>query len=505
MAQIFSLFGSIFIDNEKANKSIDDTTKKGKNASKSFGESFLEVSKTAMKIGSAVATTTVAVGTAMLAAANKTSETADTIDKASSRMNISYKSYQELAYAAGQCGVEMSAMEKAAKKLEGTDLNMEDAMQQIMALGTAQERARKASELFGDNIAYTLSPLIEQSTDDYEGLIKRANELGLVMGDDAVKAGVAFGDTLSDVKQSFGALANQAISAIIPIISKFLNLIIDNLPTIQAMFDRITPLLVKLAETVFPVLVDLVGIILPPLLDLLDLLMPILVEIIEEIMPIFNEILQTLLPPLIEIVKALLPPLMEILEALMPILKPIIELLLEIIRVIMPPIITIIKNVANIISNVLGTALKGLKPIVEGVKTVFSNVFNAIVNIVKTPINFIISGINTFIKGLNKIKIPDWVPAIGGKGINLPLISKLRVGLEYVPYDEMPALLHKGEQVLTKEEAELYRKQQQQPLESQQNYVYNNTINIDHLEVREKDDIERIARELYYLQKKAEV
>ena len=33
--------------------------------------------------------------------------------------------------------------------------------------------------------------------------------------------------------------------------------------------------------------------------------------------------------------------------------------------------------------------------------------------------------------------------------------------MDYVPYDEMPALLHKGEQVLTADEAKDYREQKQ--------------------------------------------
>ena len=48
-ANIFSIFGQVFIDNEKANKSIEETTKKGKDSSKSFGESFAEVSKKAVQ------------------------------------------------------------------------------------------------------------------------------------------------------------------------------------------------------------------------------------------------------------------------------------------------------------------------------------------------------------------------------------------------------------------------------------------------------------------------
>ena len=46
----------------------------------------------------------------------------------------------------------------------------------------------------------------------------------------------------------------------------------------------------------------------------------------------------------------------------------------------------------------------------------------------ETPINYIIDALNSFISGINKIKIPDWVPAVGGKGINIPKIPKLAQG-----------------------------------------------------------------------------
>lgn len=63
-----------------------------------------------------------------------------------------------------------------------------------------------------------------------------------------------------------------------------------------------------------------------------------------------------------------------------------------------------------------------------GVKDIFKNIISGIANIFKTPINLIIDGINAFIKGLNKIKIPDWVPAVGGKGFNIKTIPKLAQG-----------------------------------------------------------------------------
>jgi hypothetical protein len=92
----------------------------------------------------------------------------------------------------------------------------------------------------------------------------------------------------------------------------------------------------------------------------------------------------------------------------------------------------------------------------ENVKSIFSNIWEGIKNSFKIPINWIIDNINEFLGGLSKIKIPDWVPGVGGKGINIPQIPRLKVGMDYVPSDDFPALLHKGERVLTAEENKEY-------------------------------------------------
>lgn len=64
----------------------------------------------------------------------------------------------------------------------------------------------------------------------------------------------------------------------------------------------------------------------------------------------------------------------------------------------------------------------------QGIQDVFGSVFEGLKALFKTPINWIIDGINKFISGINKVKIPDWVPAVGGKGINIPTIPRLAKG-----------------------------------------------------------------------------
>ena len=112
----------------------------------------------------------------------------------------------------------------------------------------------------------------------------------------------------------------------------------------------------------------------------------------------------------------------------------------------------IINGIATTISKVFNGVKNTLTKVFNSIKDTVMGIWNGLVDGIKGGINFIINGINVFIKGLNKMKIPDWVPLVGGKGISLPEIPKLEVGLDYVPYDEFPAILHKGERVMTAEE-----------------------------------------------------
>jgi len=109
---------------------------------------------------------------------------------------------------------------------------------------------------------------------------------------------------------------------------------------------------------------------------------------------------------------------------------------------ILQPIINFFKKAFDTVSN-------AIKNVFNGVKEFFSNVFNAIGNIIKAPINGIIGGINAVIRMMNTLKVPDWVPVIGGKGIHFNEIPQLRVGTNYVPEDTL-AMIHEGEAVVPK-------------------------------------------------------
>lgn len=528
MASIFSLYGNIFVENEEANKKIEETTKKGKNSSKTLAESLGATAKTVGKIGTAVVGGATAIVTGVGAMATSVADSFGTIDDGAKKVGTSAEEYQKWMYAAKLGGLEASNFEKAMIKqqkafadakegskgmieaYERLGINIKevgssgDAFNEVISKLADMEdettRNALANDIFGKSYA-DLAPLLAEGSEGINAWKQECEDLGGVVSGEMVETGANFGDVIDRIKTGLGGAFNMLIGSLFPILQQVLQLVIDNMPIIQSMISTLAPILVGLLQSILPVFMDFVNTIFPLLMDLINQLLLPISQIIEQLLPIFTELLAIMLPPIIEIVRALLPPLLEILDALMPLLRPILDLLTWAINTILMPIINTLSSIINLIGKGLIATIKALTPVVKGVLTIFKDVFGGIYNVVKAPINFVIDGINTFIKALNKIKIPDWVPAVGGKGINIPLIKKLRVGLDYVPYDEMPAILHKGERVLTKEEARDYNNETKNKTIQETNNYYNN-ITIEHLEVKDDKDIERIAEELYYLQKK---
>ena len=158
---------------------------------------------------------------------------------------------------------------------------------------------------------------------------------------------------------------------------------------------------------------------------------------------------ESLMPILLELVQAVLPVVQSLLVPLIDLLAQILSPVLMLISEDFSHIIGILQNLIGFIVNVFTGNWRGAW---QNVKGIFKSAVGALEDIFKRPLNAIISGWNKLVSGLGKVKVPDWVPIAGGKSISLPKLPKLRVGMDYVPEDDFPAILHKGEAVLTAEE-----------------------------------------------------
>lgn len=91
------------------------------------------------------------------------------------------------------------------------------------------------------------------------------------------------------------------------------------------------------------------------------------------------------------------------------------------------PIVLVISIIAGLVAAFI-TLYKTNASFRDGVKAIWTE----IANFFKTIAKDIIGVINFIISGLNKIKIPSWIPGIGGKGINIPSIEfKHAAGTNY--------------------------------------------------------------------------
>ena len=440
--EIFKLVGSVFVDTDKANQSLQKTDKNAE----SFGATLGKVGKGALKFATVAGGAMLTVSGAVVGVANNVAETADEIDKASIRMNVSAESYQELAYAAGQCGVEMSTLEKAAKKLEGTGLNIDDALNDIMSLSTEEERSQRAAELLGENIAYTLSPILQQSEDDFNNLKNRAEELGIVMSNDSVKAGVEFGDLMSDVKQSVSSLTTSLGTAFFPLLIGIITQILVFMPQIQGFIGMIAPSLTQIAGAILPVLFAILEALFPVLAQIIEALLPLALDLINALMPLITALLP-LIEPLSGLLLAILVPLVDLLRNVLP---PIVSIVEGMITQQMPALISIINFVADTVNNVLNGVIRNIHGLAtflngvftgnwkmawEGITQIAKGFINTIITYIQGTINGVILLINTIVD--SALKLANLIPGVDINAnvakipeVNIPMLANGGIATE---------------------------------------------------------------------------
>lgn len=274
--EIFKLVGSIFVDTDKANDSISKTDEKTESLGKKLGSGI----KTAAKWGAAIAAGAGAAAAGVVKLTGSVAETGDNIDKASQKMGISAKAYQEWDAVVQHSGTSMSAMRAGFKTMSkaiqsGTDdqvaaltklgLNIDDlktmstedafdaVITSLQGMKEGTERTTIATTLLGKS-GIELGALLNTSAKDTKKMKNEVNALGGVMSNKAVKAAAKYQDTLQDMQTGFEGL-RRSIGA------RFLNPFIKTMQGITLLTkgdtDKGTKKIVKGIKEILKTIVDL--------------------------------------------------------------------------------------------------------------------------------------------------------------------------------------------------------------------------------------------------------
>ena len=262
--ELFKVFGSIMISDEGAIKTLKDADKQAKESAKALDK----VKDTATKVGKAMVVGIGAAVTSLGAMALKSAEATDRIDKMSQKLGLSRKAFQEWDYVMSQNGISIDSMQGGMNKLNNVmddfrngNKTATDAMDrlgismeaidgksqeevfsmvinQLQGMENESERAAIANDLLGRS-ASELAPMLNAGADSAEQLKARAHELGLVLDDETINAGVIFGDTLDDMKKSMGTMVTQIGAEVMPIFQKMLDWVLEHMPTIKEIASNV--------------------------------------------------------------------------------------------------------------------------------------------------------------------------------------------------------------------------------------------------------------------------
>ena len=312
--ELFKLVGRILVDSDEANDSISKTEKSAGGLTDGLGK----VAKGAAVVTGAVA----AAGGVIMNLAEDGAAAADTIDKASQKMGFSREAYQEWDYIASQNGATIDSLQGGltalAEKMDdasegageayelfnrlGVDPSQyktqEEAFEAVViALQGMEDGAEKtaiASKLLG-GAGEELLPLLNAEVGSVDELKNAAHDLGLVMSDDVIDAGVGLTDTLDNLQRVGSAALVPVLAGIMPLVQKIADLIIQYMPQIMAI---VTPLI----DGIMPIFSDLVMSLFPVLIDILTML---LADVLPAILPLIQVVVEKLLPPLVGVLGTL--------------------------------------------------------------------------------------------------------------------------------------------------------------------------------------------------------
>lgn len=403
--EIFKLFGSIFVNNDEANKSIAETEKKSKGVASTLGNGI----KTAAKWGTALVGGAAAGVGALSSVAESTREyrtemgkldTAFTTNKFSAA--DAKQTYSDLYAVVGDSGQateaanHLSLLCNSTKDLQswteictgvygqfGDSLPIEgltEAANETAKVGTVTGSLADAlnwmgvsEDEFNEKLAKCSSEQERQQliTSTLTSLYSDASAQYKKTNGDVMESNRAH-QQLSDTMAQIGAVAEPVLNSLIGLGGKLLEQLS---PIIEGVADSLAPALINICEEVAPIIVSMLEQIMP----LIEELLPFIAQLMEQLAPIIVQIVEQLFPPLLQIIQNLLPYFMQIIQAIMPLLSTLVELLM--------PVIEMFVQLAGVLLNGL---LAALTPIIEDLATFLNDLLTPLIPIISELCNTIV-------------------------------------------------------------------------------------------------------------------
>ena len=218
----------------------------GQEAGTKFGDSFGSKLKTGLMAAGAGFAALGAAGAAALGKSiSDVSKYGDHVDKMSQKIGFSAEGFQKWDYVLNRAGTSIDSMAPVMKTLSNAAVSNSKAFQE---LGISQEEVANMSqeELFGKTIealsgmeegaertalaskllgrgATELAPLLNGGTEAIEEQMKMAEDYGMVMSDDAVKASADFVDAQTTLQGTITGFKNRVTAEFLPAATDVVN------------------------------------------------------------------------------------------------------------------------------------------------------------------------------------------------------------------------------------------------------------------------------------------
>ncbi len=471
---LFQLLGTISINNSEANKALDDTSDKGKDAESKLGKAFKAVGKGALAVGKTIATGMAVGGAAVGALVTKSIQSyadyeqlvggVDTLFKESSAKVQEYakNAYKTAGMSANEYMETVTSFSASllqslggdtVKAAENANMAITDMSDNANKMGTSMEMIQNAYNGFAkqnytmlDNLKLgyggtkeEMQRLLEDAekisgikydlssfADITEAIHVVQTEMGIT-GTTAKEAASTISGSIASMKGSWQNLLTAISSDDLPF-DDYVNTFVDSvstvannlIPRIQIALNGVVSLIDKLAPTLIAKIPELLTSLLPAIITATTSLINSLVAILPSLIDLLvNTVIPQLLAGIGTIINSLLYALPNIVKSIvsaLPALIPqlvngVVGMILTIAQVLPDLIQPIITALPDIVMSLANALLQSLPLLINGLTTLITELVNMLPVVLPELINMVIQLVQLIVEQLPVI-LPLLVQAI---------------------------------------------------------------------------------------------